>query len=142
MVRKLTFVFAIFAAVVVTMGYVPQFITAQQGDERMMFGLYKISLLDDVTHGLTAIAALAAFAHSRQACVLFLTAFGWYYALDAIFYLTYGVLSGQALGANIGLNLPHVVVSSVMLWLVYRWVPKEDRAGSLGAKAPAGKAYA
>jgi hypothetical protein len=142
MVRKLTFVFAVFAALVVAMGYVPQFITAQQGDERMMFGLYKISLLDDVTHGLTAIAALAAFAHSRKACVLFLTAFGWYYALDAIFYLTYGVLSGQALGANIGLNSPHVIVSGVMLWLVYRWVPREDQSGSLRSQASTGKAYA
>jgi hypothetical protein len=127
MIRKLTFVFAVFAALVVAMGYVPQFITAQHGDERTMFGLYAISLLDDVTHGLTAIAALAACLHSRKASLLFLTAFGWYYALDAIFYLTFGVLSDKPWAANIFLNLPHVIISSVMLGLVYWWAPRETR---------------
>lgn len=125
MVRKLTFVFALFAAAVVAMGYVPQFITEQHGEEKVMFGLFMISLLDDITHGLTAVAALAAWAHSRKASLLFLTAFGWYYALDALFYLTYGLFNDRPWVADILLNLPHVIVSGVMLGLVYWWAPRE-----------------
>jgi hypothetical protein len=29
-----------------------------------------------------------------------------------------------------------------MLWLVYRWVPREDQSGSLRSQASTGKAYA
>jgi hypothetical protein len=99
------------------MGYVPSFVTAVHGEERTLFDLFKISLLDDVTHGVTAIAAVVAAAHSRRASVLFLTAFGFYYALDAIFFLTYGVLSHQAPLANLMLNAPHVGIAAVMLGL-------------------------
>jgi hypothetical protein len=129
MIRKLTFVFALFGALVVAMGYVPQFITEQRGEEKMMFGLFMISLLDDITHGLTAAAAFAAGAHSRKASLLFLTAFGWYYALDAVFYLTYGIFNDKPWIADLLLNLPHVVVSSVMLALVYWWAPRELESG-------------
>ena len=129
MVRKLTLVFALFAALVVAMGYVPQFITEQRGEEKMMFGLFMISLLDDITHGLTAVAAFAAWAHSKKASLLFLTAFGWYYALDAVFYLTYGLFNDKPWVADILLNLPHVIVSSVMLAIVYWWAPRELEAG-------------
>lgn len=137
MVRKLTFVFGLFGAVVVAMGYVPQFITEQHGQERVMFGLFMISLLDDVTHGLTAIAGIAASLHSRQASLLFLTAFGWYYALDAIFFLTYGFFNDKPWVADIMLNLPHVVVSSIMLSIVYYWAPREAGRTGMPAAVPA-----
>jgi hypothetical protein len=103
MVRKLTFGFAIVFAVVVAIGYVPQFITVE-GNERLLFGLFELSLIDDVTHGVTALAALAAAVTSGRYSRLFLTAFGFYYGLDAIFYLVYGL---------------------VMLGTVYRWAPAE-----------------
>jgi hypothetical protein len=130
MIRWATASFVVLFAIVVGMGYVPSFITAVHGEERMMFDLFKISLLDDVTHGVTALAALAAVLHSRRACLLFLTAFGFYYALDAIFFLTYGVLSHQAPLDNIMLNAPHVAISTVMLTLVYVLAPREDRLGT------------
>lgn len=126
MIRWVTAGFVVLFALVVAMGYVPAFVTAVHGEERMLFDLFKISLLDDVTHAGTAVAALVAAAHSRRACVLFLTAFGFYYALDAAFFLTYGVLSHQAPMANLMLNAPHVAIATVMLGLVYWWAPRED----------------
>jgi len=124
MVRKITFGFAILFTIVVAMGYVPQWITTE-GNERMMFGLFMLSLLDDITHGITAIAALAASLHSERACLLFFTAFGWYYALDAVFFLTYGLVNDKPWMADIMLNAPHVGISAVMLYMVY-WAARRQ----------------
>ena len=121
--------FAIFFAFVVALGYMPG-INGQphvhhpgmsmEPGEHMLLGLYRISLLDDVTHGLSALLFLVASLHSARASRLALTAFGWYYAYDATIYLVTGVLQQKPLGENIGLNLPHVIISSIMLWLAYR----------------------
>jgi hypothetical protein len=128
-VRVGAFVFAIFFAAVVMLGYMPG-INGQphvhhpgmsmEPGEHMLMGLYRISLLDDVTHGLSAILFLVAALHSARASRLALTAFGWYYAYDAVIYLVTGVLQSKPLGENIGLNIPHVIISGIMLWLAYR----------------------
>lgn len=128
-VRVGAFVFAIFFAVVVVLGYMPG-LNGQphvhhagmqmEPGEHMLMGLYRISILDDVTHGLSAILLLIAALHSARASRLALTAFGWYYAYDAIIYLVTGVLQSKPLGENIGLNIPHVIISGIMLWLAYR----------------------
>ena len=128
-VRVGAFVFALFFAFVVALGYMPGIngqphvhhpgMTMEPG-EHMLMGLYRISLLDDVTHGLSAILFLVAALHSARASRLALTAFGWYYAYDATIYLVTGVLQQKPLGENIGLNIPHVIISSIMLWLAYR----------------------
>jgi len=96
-VRVGAFVFSIFFAIVVALGYMPG-INGQphvhhpgmsmEPGEHMLMGLYRISLLDDVTHGLSAILFLVAALHSARASRLALTAFGWYYAYDAIIYRT------------------------------------------------------
>ena len=139
-VRVGAFVFALFFAFVVVLGYMPG-INGQphvhhagmqmEPGEHMLMGLYRISLLDDVTHGLSAILFLVAALHSARASRLALTAFGWYYAYDAIIYLVTGVLQAKPLGENIGLNLPHVIISGIMLWLAYR------KGASVSATAPA-----
>lgn len=118
MIRKVTFGFAILFAIVVAMGYVPGWVQHEHS-ERLMFGLFRLSMLDDITHGITALAALAAAFRSTRASVLFLTAFGWYYMLDAIFFLTNGFFNDLPWTADIMLNLPHVLIGGVMLWLVY-----------------------
>ena len=128
-VRVGAFVFSIFFAIVVALGYMPGLNgqphvhhpgMSMEPGEHMLMGLYRISLLDDVTHGLSAILFLVASLHSARASRLALTAFGWYYAYDAIIYLVTGVLQSKPLGENIGLNLPHVIISGIMLWLAYR----------------------
>ena len=113
-VRVGAFAFALFFAFVVALGYMPG-INGQphvhhpgmsmEPGEHMLMGLYRISLLDDVTHGLSAILFLVAALHSARASRLALTAFGWYYAYDAIIYLVTGVLQSKPLGENIGLAL-------------------------------------
>ena len=118
-VRVGAFVFALFFAFVVALGYMPG-INGQphvhhpgmsmEPGEHMLMGLYRIS----------AILFLVAALHSARASRLALTAFGWYYAYDATIYLVTGVLQQKPLGENIGLNIPHVIISSIMLWLAYR----------------------
>ena len=128
-VRVGAFVFAIFFCAVVALGYMPG-LNGQphvhhagmqmEPGEHMLLGMYRISVLDDVAHGLSAILLLVAALHSARASRLALTAFGWYYAYDAIIYLVTGVLQSKPLGENIGLNIPHVIISGIMLWLAYR----------------------
>jgi len=126
MLRKVTFAMGIFGAVVVALGFIPG-ISPHQGHERMMFGAFAISAIDDITHGLTALAAFAAALHSEKASRLFLVTFGSYYALDATFYLLNGFVNDLPWSADIMLNLPHVVVSSVMLATAYGYRPREER---------------
>jgi hypothetical protein len=132
MLRKVTFLMGIFGAVVVALGWVPG-ISPHAGHERMMFGAFAISAVDDITHGLTAIAAWAAALHSERASRLFLVTFGSYYALDATFYLLNGFVNDLPWMSDIMLNLPHVVVSSVMLATAYSYRPEELRGRAVHA---------
>jgi hypothetical protein len=123
--RALTLGFAVVFAIVVAIGYVPAFITAE-GSDRLMFGLFQLSLIDDITHGVTALAALVAAAAGPRACMLFLTAFGFYYGLDALFYLVYGLFNERGFMADILLNLPHVGIATLMLGYVYWVAPRHE----------------
>jgi len=124
--RAVALGFAVFFAVVVTLGFIPALnggmdhVAMKASGEHMMMGLYMIGAADDVTHGLTAVMFLAAGLASARASRLALTAFGWYYATDAAIYLITGVIQHRAPVSNILLNLPHVVLSATMLWLAYR----------------------
>ena len=122
--------FAVLFTIVVAIGYVPGWYT-MEGTERKLFGLFMLMPLDDITHGITALVALVAATRSAAACRLFFTAFGWYYALDAVFFLTYGFVNEKTWMQDILLNLPHVLIASAMLSLVYLRLPR------LGAPAPA-----
>lgn len=124
MADKLASGFALLFAAVVALGYVPAFVT-MEGDERLLFGLFQLSLIDDVMHGVTAVAALAAAFASRRMALLFCTAFGFYYGLDAVFFLTYGFFNDKRWIADILLNLPHVGIAVAMLGYVYRLPPRE-----------------
>lgn len=137
-VRGSAFFFAIFFVWVVAMGYIPGFNETPHvhnpdamaampmpsdslaPGEHTMLGLYKISLQDDVTHGISAIVFLIAALVSARWSRLALAAFGWYYAYDATIYLVTGILQQKPFLQNFGLNAPHVVISSVMLYLAYR----------------------
>jgi hypothetical protein len=118
MIRKVTFLMGLFGAVVVALGWIPS-LSPHTHHGRMMFGAFEITHVDDITHGLTALAAFVAALHSDRASRLFLITFGSYYALDATFYLLDGFVNDQPWLSDILLNLPHVVVSSVMLAVAY-----------------------
>ena len=133
MVRKLSFVFAVLFVLVVVTGWMPHFVTdthmTMDGQERTLFGLFGMSILDDVTHGLSALLLLAASIKSRNASLLALTAFGWYYACDAVFFLVDGFIIHKPFVANVLLNLPHVIIATIMLGMVYWLAPREAVAG-------------
>ena len=122
------FVFALFFAAVVILGYIPGLNAkhvhnpgmSMQPGEHLLLGRYAISLLDDVTHGISAIAFLLAALTSAKNSRLALTAFGWYYAYDATIYLVTGVFQGTDVIGNVLLNIPHVIISGIMLFLAYR----------------------
>ena len=124
-VRWTAFAFAILFGVVVALGYIPGINApvhehhAMASGEHLLLGRYAISLIDDVTHGVTALVLLVASLASARMSRLALTAFGWYYACDAVFYLVNGVLTGQEPMANVLLNLPHVVISAILLAIAY-----------------------
>ena len=124
--RWSAFGFGLFFTLVVILGYIPalnqghEHVSMQGSGEHQMMGLYMIGPADDVTHGLTALVFLLAAASSAAASRLALLAFGWYYAIDASIYLVTGLIQHKPLLSNILLNLPHVVLSAIMLSLAYR----------------------
>jgi hypothetical protein len=127
-IRLTALVFAVLFAIVVILGYLPGLNApvhqphgggSLQPGEHLLMGRYAISLIDDVTHGVTALVLLVAALLSARYSRLALIAFGWYYACDAVFYLVHGVLRQQPHSANVLLNLPHVVISSILLGLAY-----------------------
>ena len=99
----------------------------------MLLGQYAISLIDDVTHGLSALLLLAASLYSARMSRLALAAFGWYYAADAVIYLVTGLLQQTPIVQNLTLNLPHVVISSLMLAIAYRGRADVPRAEAVAA---------
>jgi hypothetical protein len=117
--------FALFFALVVALGYIPSLndgmdhVAMQGMGEHKMMGLYMIGPADDVTHGLTALLLLVAGLASARYARLALTAFGWYYAMDASIYLITGFIQGHAVVSNVLLNLPHVIISAIMLYIAY-----------------------
>ena|SRR5215510_918752 len=139
MVRKLALGFAVLFALVVASGWLPQTTTSMNmtadGPERMMWGVFAMSKLDDVTHGITALMLLAGAFHSHKAATLAFTAFGWYYACDAVFYLVDGALNHKALVSNLALNAPHVILSAIMLSIVYALAPRETRVAAMPSVA-------
>lgn len=119
--------FAILFAIVVAMGWVPGWYH-YEGSERMLFGLFALSALDDITHGITSIAfAVAAFGGPAGIRLAYVT-FGSYYALDALFFLSYGTVNDKTWIQNILLNAPHVAIGGTMLLLAYRLAPDTRRA--------------
>jgi len=120
---------------VVASGWVPSWIQ-HVGNERMLFGLFMMSALDDITHGVTALACAVAAMHSARLVRLVFVTFGSYYALDAVFYLLYGTVNGKGWTANILLNLPHVAISIWMLGLAYMR-PRDATSAARFEAAPA-----
>jgi hypothetical protein len=117
--RGFAIFFAVIMVFVVASGWIPGWYTWEHG-ERMLFGLFMMSGLDDITHGVTALAFVwAAITGKPLHMRLVSTAFGWYYALDAVFFLLYGLVNDKPWYADIALNAPHVGISAILLWLAY-----------------------
>jgi hypothetical protein len=124
--RWSAFGFGLLFTLVVVLGYIPSLnggaghVAMSANGEHQMLGLYMIGTADDVTHGLSAVLLLGAALVSARASRLALLVFGCYYAVDAAIYLVSGVIQQHPVMSNVLLNLPHVVISGIMLALVFR----------------------
>jgi hypothetical protein len=124
--RWSAFGFGLLFALVVVLGYIPSLnggaghVAMTANGEHQMLGLYMIGTADDVTHGLSAVLLLGAALTSARASRIALLVFGCYYAVDAAIYLVTGVIQQRPLVSNVLLNLPHVLISGVMLTLALR----------------------
>ena len=134
LLRAAAAAFGVLFVLVVAVGWVPGLIQHQH-HERLLLGLFKLSMLDDITHGVTAVALLAAALHSGRAARFAFVTFGSYYALDAIFFLVNGVVTAQPPMDNLMLNAPHVAISAIMLTLAYGRLAQDVPATARGTTA-------
>jgi hypothetical protein len=79
--------------------------------EWLMFGLFKISLLDDITHGISGLLGLIALISGARWTVKYLMLVGGYYTLDALFFVVTGIVTGESIIENLLLNGPHIGIS-------------------------------
>ena len=99
--------------------------------EWLMFGLFKISLVDDITHGISGILGLIALSLGYRASTYYLMLIGGYYTLDALFYLVNGVFTKMSLIDNILLNGPHIGISVLVIFALaqsIKYVALKDEA--------------
>lgn len=84
--------------------------------EWLMFGLFKISLLDDITHGISGLLGLIALCLGYRMSVYYLMLIGGYYALDATFFIVNGFATKEPLVDNLLLNGPHIGITVLILF--------------------------
>ncbi len=94
--------------------------------EWLMFGLFKISLLDDITHGISGLLGLIALFAGYKWTVKFLMLVGGYYALDATFFIVNGIVTKQPLIDNILLNGPHIGITVLVAFALLKSIKKID----------------
>ena len=92
--------------------------------EWLMFGLFKISLLDDITHGLSGLLGTIALISGYRWWIKYLMLIGGYYSLDATFFVINGFMTKQPVIENFMLNVPHIGISVLVAAALYFSVRK------------------
>ncbi len=92
--------------------------------EWLMFGLFKISLLDDITHGISGLLGLIALFSGYRWTVKYLMLIGGYYSLDATFFIVNGIVTKQPFIDNLLLNGPHIGITVLVAFALYKSVKK------------------
>lgn len=111
-VKYVTILLTVAFVGIVLLGQVPGVMTSTGNPyESLMFNLFEISLVDDITHGISGLLGLFALWGGYRLMVQYLILIGGYYVLDALFYLVNGFATGQSLIDNILLNGPHIAIS-------------------------------
>ena len=106
-----TFLTALFVGIVLIERVPGVLVNTEVQYEWLMFGLFKISLLDDITHGLSGLAGIAALLAGYRWTVKYLMVIGGYYSLDALFFIVNGFVTGQTPIDNFLLNGPHIMIT-------------------------------
>lgn len=92
--------------------------------EWLMFGLFEISLLDDITHGISGLLGAIALFKGYRWTVKYLMLVGGYYTLDATFFVVNGIATGQGLIDNLLLNGPHIAIAVLVFIALKRSVAR------------------
>lgn len=92
--------------------------------EWLMFGLFEISLLDDITHGISGLLGAVALFQGYRWTVKYLMLVGGYYTLDATFFVVNGIATGQGLIDNLLLNGPHIAIAVLVFIALKRSVAR------------------
>jgi hypothetical protein len=94
--------------------------------EWLMFGLFKISLLDDITHGISGILGVIALLSGYRWTTKYLMLIGGYYSLDATFFIVNGIVTKQPFIDNFMLNAPHIGITVLVAFALFKSVKKID----------------
>jgi hypothetical protein len=88
--------------------------------EWLMFGLFKISLVDDITHGISGIFGIIALLKGYRWTVKYLMLIGGYYSLDALFFIVNGFFTSQPIIDNFLLNGPHIGITVLVAYALFK----------------------
>lgn len=94
----------------------------------LMFNLFEISLLDDITHFLSGLLGFIALCAGYRWTVKYLMLIGGYYTLDALFFVINGFATGQSVIDNLSLNLPHIIISALVAYALAKCVKNIELA--------------
>lgn len=120
--KSAIFLTALFLGIVLIERFPGVLVPTDEPFVSLMFGLFEISLLDDITHGLSGLLGLAALMLGYRYTVYFLMLIGGYYTLDAAFFILNGLVTGQSIVDNFLLNFPHIGISVLVAYALYKSV--------------------
>ncbi len=120
-IQKIAWFYAALFLFVVVLGYVP----GVEDEQGLMFGLFKIDMIDDALHLASAVWAGLSAWNSARASKFYFRAFGALYALDGIVgilvgagFLDFGILGSDRIvdmGIRVAANIPHIVFGGLAL---------------------------
>jgi hypothetical protein len=127
--KKLAFVYSFLFVGIVALNYTPGIHDA----EGNMFGLFKLDPIDDIIHITSGLWALIAATVSNRQSIIYFKTFGFFYMLDGIICMIWGqclldftihtnihnviLLNGQNLTGRLLLNLPHLVLGGLAVYI-------------------------
>ncbi|MFZ1987539.1 MAG: hypothetical protein WAV21_00695 [Minisyncoccia bacterium] len=114
-------------------------VTTETPYEWLMFGVFKISLVDDITHGLSGLFGVLALLAGYRWTVKYLMVIGGYYVLDALFFIVYGFFTGQGIVDNFLLNGPHIGITILVAFALYvsvKHIILAESTHEVSAKSP------
>lgn len=136
--QKLAWAYAVGFYTIVLLGYIPAF----TDENRMLFGLFHIQLIDDALHIASGLWATFAAMRSKAAAIFYFKWFGLYYTADAFvgFFTGYTILdllllnfnsnagySISDVAHNTAVNLPHFIIGPSALLIGYVISKKFDK---------------
>lgn len=143
-IQKIAFVYSLSFFLIVSLNYIPGI----HDEDGLMFGLFKLDLIDDVVHMGSAIWALIAGLYSLNATIFYFRWFGTIYLLDGLvgIFIGKGLLDFSIFSSNvvvaelatrIAANVPHVLLGGSMVvigFILSKYI--NGKSNSLANRSP------